>query len=213
MMEATTSFRDQDDHDRAVIEAALFVSPVPLTLRSLGTLLGGVSQPYVRRLLQELGASLADAPDRGVELVLEPTKAMLKVKRAFVDLVAHLAPQQDISRPILRTLAVIAYNQPMTQADLVKTRGNKAYAHVHELVERALIRSEPHGRTMLLHVTREFLQYFGLTRPEEFHFHVAGTEDAEGAELAADAPTVPDAPEDEAPEDDPEHNEATGDTT
>ena len=176
--------------DRALMEAALFVSPVPLTLRSLGSLLGGVSQPYIRRLLEELGETLR-AEDRGVELVLEPTKAMLRVKREFTDLVAHLAPQQDIARPTLRSLAVIAYNQPMTQADLVKARGNKAYAHVQDLLARGLIRAEEHGRTLLLHVTREFLQYFGLSSPEEFRFHVA-----------ADAPSA---------EADPSSSVATGD--
>jgi segregation and condensation protein B len=168
--------------DRALLEAALFVSPTPLTLRSLGILLGGLSLPYVRRLLDEFGATLA-AEERGVELVLDATRAMLRVKSQYTNTVAHLAPQQDIGRSVLRSLAVIAYNQPMTQADLVRTRGNKAYAHVQELLERGLIRAEEQGRTLLLHVTREFLRYFGLSSPDEFRFHVGGE--------ALDAPTGP----------------------
>jgi chromosome segregation and condensation protein ScpB len=67
---------------------------------------------------------------------------------------------------------MIAYNNPMTQADLVKARGNKAYGHVQELIERRLIRAEEQGRTLLLHVTGEFLRHFGLTNVEEFRFHL-----------------------------------------
>jgi len=53
----------------------------------------------------------------------------------------------------------------------VKARGNKAYGHVQELVERGLVRPEEKGRTLLLHVTDEFLRYFGLESVEEFRFH------------------------------------------
>jgi len=118
-------------NDLALVEAALFLSPDPLTRRRLAKLLGGV-------------------------------------------------PQQDIPRPVLRTLAVIAYNQPITQADLVRVRGNKAYGHVQELIERRLIRAEEHERTLLLHVTGEFLRHFGLSSPEEFRFHAASGSGEEG---------------------------------
>jgi segregation and condensation protein B len=156
----------------------------------LGKLLGGLSEPYVRRLLSDLQTSL-NAEERGLELTLDTTRAMLRVKAEYTDHVAHLAPQQDIARPVLRSLAVIAYNQPMTQADLVKTRGNKAYAHVQELLERGLIRAEDQGRTLLLHVTRQFLQYFGLSSPDEFRFHVAGEEpDETGAHETAPPPSA-----------------------
>ncbi|UCF10117.1 MAG: SMC-Scp complex subunit ScpB [Candidatus Bipolaricaulota bacterium] len=187
----TPTAPQETERDRAILEAALFVSPVPVTLRALASLLGGASQPYVRGLLEEMKAVM-ESPDRGLELVIESTKAMLRVRSELTEVVAHLAPQQDIPRPVLRTLAVVAYNQPMTQADLVRTRGNKAYAHVQELIERGLLRAEEHGRTLLLHVTREFLRYFGLTSPEEFRFHVAGDTEA-GASVAEEPEPRPEA--------------------
>jgi chromosome segregation and condensation protein ScpB len=75
----------------------------------------------------------------------------------------------------------------MTQADLVKARGNKAYGHVQELIERRLIRAEEQGRTLLLHVTGEFLRHFGLTNVEEFRFNiqVPTTEEEEPSEEQA----------------------------
>jgi segregation and condensation protein B len=161
-------------HDLALVEAALFLSPRPLTRRGLAKLLGGVPLAFVDGLLEDLVSAYSDR-ERGIELHVEEGRAFLRVKSEYVDRVAHLAPQQDIPRPILRTLATVAYNHPMTQADLVRVRGNKAYEHVQKLIERRLIRAETQGRTLLLSVTNDFLRHFGLSEPEEFRFHVAAS--------------------------------------
>ena len=159
------------EHDQALVEAALFLSPQPLTRHKLARIIGGASLAYVERILAQIEDEFRlDA--HGIELHVEDGKSMFQVKRAYIDTVAHLAPQQDISRPVLRSLAMIAYNHPLTQAELVKARGNKAYKHVQELLERRLIRAEDQGRTLLLYVTDEFLRYFGLSSVEEFRFHV-----------------------------------------
>ncbi len=157
--------------DLGLVEAALFLSPQPLSDRQIAKLLGRVSLAYVDRLLDVLAEGLT-SPQRGIELRREQGRAFLRVKPPYIDAVAHLAPHQDIPAPVLRSLAMIAYNHPMTQADLVKARSNKAYGHVQELLERRLVRAEEHGRTLLLHVTEEFLRHFGLKSIEEFRFHV-----------------------------------------
>ena len=165
---------DDRMQDKAVIEAALFLSPDALSFRALAKLIDA-SQPYVRALLEEMQNDLR-TDDRGLEIQVDQTRASFQVKRVYVDRVAHLAPQQDIHGSVLRTLAVVAYNQPVTQADVVKVRGNKAYSHIQELLERGLIRGDQHGRTQLLEVTDEFLRYFGLSSREEFRFHFAGAD-------------------------------------
>ena len=172
-------------HDQGLVEAALFLSPEPLTRRKLAKILGGTSLAYVDRILDELHAEFA-SPIHGIEVIIKDGRAFLQVKRDYVDRVAHLAPQQDIPRPVLRTLAMIAYNNPMTQADLVKVRGNKAYGHVTELIDRGLIQAEPQGRTLLLSVTNEFLHYFGLSTVEEFRFQVGAIKNE--LDLAAEPP-------------------------
>lgn len=163
-------------NDLALVEAALFLASRPLTRRALAKILCDVPLSYVDQLLGDLQATYADAAT-GIELVLEEGRALLRVKSAYVDRVAHLAPQQDIPQPVLRTLAVIAYNHPATQADVVRTRGNKAYEHIQDLIERGLVQGEDHGRTVLLHVTDEFLRHFGLSTIDEFRFHVAAPPD------------------------------------
>lgn len=164
--------QDHPRNDLALAEAALFLAPQPLTRRALAKILGGVALAYVDQLLEDLKAQFDDS-SRGIELRIEDGRALFRVKAAFVNQVAHLAPQQDVPRPVLRTLAVIAYNHPMTQADLIKVRGNKGYGHVQELIERHLITAEEHGRTLLLSVTKDFLRHFGLSSVEEFRFHFA----------------------------------------
>lgn len=155
-----------------MLEAALFLADRPLSVRELAKLLGPDSARHTRDLLSELQNDLGPNA-HGIELIINEEKALLRVKHGYVDAVAHLARHQDIPRPILRSLAMIAYNHPMTQSDLVKARGNKAYKHVRELVDRDLIRADEQGRTLLLHVTDNFLQYFDLSNAEEFRFHAA----------------------------------------
>jgi len=162
-------------NDLALVEAALFLSSQPMTRRALAKLLGDVRLAYVDGLLEDLATAYED-PARGIQVHVEEGRALLRVKNDYVNRVAHLAPQQDVPRPVLRTLAVIAYNHPMTQADLVRVRGNKAYGHVQELIERELIVTEPQGRTILLKITPEFLRHFGLKTVEEFRFHAASPE-------------------------------------
>lgn len=180
-------------NDLGLVEAALFLAAKPMSRRSLAAILGDVAQAYVDDLLTDLAASYGDSA-RGIELHVTDGRAALRVKAPYIDRVAHLAPQQDIPRPVLRTLAVIAYNHPVTQADVVRVRGNKAYAHIHELFERRLIRAEEHGRTLLLHVTPEFLRHFGLSSAGEFRLHV-GPPSSEDVELLheADPPSGTDA--------------------
>jgi segregation and condensation protein B len=166
-------------NDLAVVEAALFLATNPLTRRALAKILDGVPLAYVDRLLEDLKEIYVDSA-RGIELHVDDGRALLRVKSPYVERVAHLAPQQDIPQPILRTLAVIAYNHPMTQADVVRVRGNKAYGQIQELVERGLVRAEEHGRTLLLHVTDDFLRHFGLSTIEEFRFRVAALPEEQG---------------------------------
>jgi segregation and condensation protein B len=163
-------------NDLALVEAALFLSPRPLTRRAIAKILGDVQLAYVDRLLEDLAQVYAESI-RGIELLIDDGRATLRVKHEYIERVAHLAPQQDIPRPTLRTLAVIAYNQPVTQAQVIRVRGNKGYAHIQELLERGLVRSEEHGRTLLLHVTSEFLRHFGLSSAEELKFHAPKIED------------------------------------
>ncbi|MGZ4901383.1 MAG: SMC-Scp complex subunit ScpB [Halobacteriota archaeon] len=144
-------------NDRDLVEAALFVAGRPLTLNELESIIGpGVD-------IEELVVSLvADYQRRGaIEVVRTSDDVVMQVKTEYADAVRTIA-QRDLETPVLRTLAVIAYHQPITQSKVAEIRGNKAYGHVHELEARKLIEAVPHGRTRMLRTTRTFVEYFGF---------------------------------------------------
>ncbi|MDY6761997.1 MAG: SMC-Scp complex subunit ScpB, partial [Candidatus Nanohaloarchaea archaeon] len=100
-------------------------------------------------------------------------------KSDLVEQVEHLAPHRDLNDAELRTLALVAYNAPVKQSDVVEVRGNRAYTHVKELTKRGFIQAEEDGRTKQLDVTDHFLDYFDLDAADEF----AAVDDEEEQDL------------------------------
>ena len=156
---------EPEQNPKAVIESALFLASDPVAESELLDLTG-LSEEELDSVLSELELDLAD-PDRGLKLTENNGKYSLKIKRELLDRVKHLAPHQDLSKGVLRTLSVIAYNSPVLQKEIVEIRGNGAYDHINQLIERNFVKSEQEGRTKLLSVTQYFLDYFELENLEE----------------------------------------------
>ena len=76
-----------------------------------------------------------------------------------------------LSQAALETLAIIAYKQPITRAEIEEIRGVKTERPIHTLMAKALIkevgRADGSGRAYLYGTTKEFLDYFGLKKIEE----------------------------------------------
>lgn len=155
------------DKKKSRLEAALFLSEEPVDREEISDILDLGSMGYVKMLIEEYKEELEE-DHRGLELVETPTGYELKVKKDHLDHVAHLAPHQDLNEGQLRTLGLIAYNAPLEQADLVEERGNRAYQHVKEMVNRGFISKEKDGRTAILNVTDHFLEYFDIESVDEF---------------------------------------------
>jgi len=141
-----------------VLEAALFMSARPLMLDELGKLLGVNSLGYVKELLEKLQKEYAE---RGMEIVNTPQGWTMQVKPDLLSKVAYLTPYSDISEGSKRALAVIAYKEPVSQAEIIKIQGNKAYSYLKDLRRRNLISMEKKGRTKEIRLTGEFERYFG----------------------------------------------------
>ena len=67
----------------------------------------------------------------------------------------------ELSHAELRTLATVAFYDPIRQSEIVKARGNRAYNHIRRLTEMGLINAAPQGNTKVLRLTRKFYDYFG----------------------------------------------------
>jgi segregation and condensation protein B len=149
----------QSKGSKAVIEAALFAAGRTLTGSELADL-AGVSEDQARALALELASDYA-ARCSGIEIKSIGEGYCMQVRFGLASRVLSFAPK-EIEAPLIRTLAIIAYKQPLKQSDLVGIRGNKSYEHVKELEKRGLIAASRFSRTKLLTTTRAFADYFGL---------------------------------------------------
>jgi segregation and condensation protein B len=155
------------DEKKSRLEASLFLAEEPVEKEEISDILNLGSMGFVEELIEEYQDDLKES-HRGLELIQTEEGYELKVKKNHLEYVSHLAPHQDLNEGQLRTLSLIAYNAPLEQADLVEIRGNRAYQHVKELVNRGFVEKEKDGRTAILDVTDYFLEYFDIDSIEEF---------------------------------------------
>lgn len=155
------------EEKKSRLEAALFLAEEPVEKEEISDILNLGSMGFIEELIEEFQEDL-EAGHRGLELIQTENGYELKVKKDHLEHVAHLAPHQDLNEGQLRTLSLIAYNAPLEQADLVEIRGNRAYQHVKELVNRGFVGKEKDGRTAILDVTDYFLDYFEIESIDEF---------------------------------------------
>ncbi|MEM2989730.1 MAG: SMC-Scp complex subunit ScpB [Halobacteria archaeon] len=148
-------------NEKSIVEAALFASGAPLNILEIARVLN-TSQERAREVIVKLKEEY-EQRNSALEILELEGKYVLQLKGEYSELVSQLAPR-EISTPVLRTLSIIAYFQPITQSKVVQIRGNKAYEHIKELWEKGLISSEKHGRTKLLKTTQGFAEYFGLIK-------------------------------------------------
>ncbi len=157
------------EYTRKVLEAALLAAGRSLTLTELAQLFDPVDRPENAQLREALADLDASFVDRGVELIETAQGFRFQVRREFAEQVSRLWPERPprYSRALLETLAIIAYRQPLTRAEIEAVRGVVVNPNiVKTLFERNWIRvvgyREVPGRPELLGTTRDFLDYFGL---------------------------------------------------
>jgi len=148
--------------DKALVEAALFVAGRPLSVKELSKALGIKSLDYLEKLIELVAAEYAERKS-AIEIVrVLGDKYVLQLKQEYSQRVMHLMPRPDLRTGELKTLALIAYLQPVEQSKIVKLRGSQAYEHVKHLLEMGLIYAEPYERTKLLGTTPKFAELYGF---------------------------------------------------
>ncbi len=148
--------------DKASIEAILFISGEPIPISKLLKKLGLKDREYVEGLIENLSK---DYRDRGssIEIIRAvEDRYTMQVRNEYSLLTADFAPKSEIRGGALKTLAIIAYKQPLKKSDLVKYRGSQCYEHVKILVEAGLLDAEPCGKTKILKTTSKFSEIYGL---------------------------------------------------
>lgn len=177
-----------DRKNAAIAECMLFVAGEPVLITELARAME-LDTDTLRQLLSEMETAYRE-DGRGIILLLTDETAQMASNRDYVEYVERLIqPEQkkSVSQSILETLAVVAYRQPVTRAEIESVRGVRCEYTVAQLQKLGLIqvigRKDVIGKPMLYGTTDDFLRKFGLHNlselpplPEE---HVKEEEDKE----------------------------------
>lgn len=157
----------ESEERRRIVEALLLASAEPLAVQRLAAVLPEASVRSIREDVEVLNRAY-DAEGRAFRIEEVAGGYQLRTRPEFAPWLQRLRPQPPLrlSRAALETLAIVAYKQPVTRAELEHVRGVDVGAVLASLLERRLVRVAGHrevpGRPMLYATTRRFLEVFGL---------------------------------------------------
>lgn len=156
-----------------IIEALLFVSSEPVTVRQLRSVVPDADREELLAALERLRIALDD-PARGIQLQAVAGGSRLVTKPGLDRWVRALHTQrkkQRLSTAARETLAILAYKQPITAPEITEIRGVDCSSALRGLLERKLIRmlgrKEVVGRPILYGTSKDFLVRFGLKGLQE----------------------------------------------
>lgn len=155
---------------KAQVESLLFVASEPVAIDRLATVLETGSE-QVEEALQALAREYTD---RGIRLQRKGRRVQMVTAPDAADVVRlflGLELSGKLSPAALETLAIIAYQQPVTRAEIEAVRGVNSDSVLRTLLQRGLIeeqdRLDQPGRPIVYGTTFEFLQQFGLFSLEQ----------------------------------------------
>ena len=152
---------------KSIVESLLFVAEGPLTLQRLAEAIEGADKSEITAALEQIRTDL-ESNRRGVRLVEVAGGYQLRTPKENADWVKKFLGGRParMGRATLETLAIIAYRQPVTKAEIEAIRGVDVDGVVNTLMERSLIRAvgrkDVPGRPFLFGTTPEFLQLFNM---------------------------------------------------
>ncbi|MEL0067705.1 MAG: SMC-Scp complex subunit ScpB [Gammaproteobacteria bacterium] len=151
------------------IEAILMSAGKPLSAEKITNLFTEEPRPSISEVRKQIKALVEDCSGRGIELVEVATGFRYQGRSEYGQYVAKLweVKPQRYSRAMLETLALIAYRQPVTRADIEEVRGVSVSTNIMKtLMEREWVHVVGHrdapGRPAMYATTKQFLDYFNL---------------------------------------------------
>ncbi|TLM67906.1 MAG: SMC-Scp complex subunit ScpB [Deltaproteobacteria bacterium] len=180
---------------KPVVEALLFGADGPLRCERLAEVLE-VERSVVIEALRALEADYAAQP-RGIFLQEVAGGYQLRTRPEFADYLRRLGRTRPFrfSRPALETLAIVAYRQPITRAEIEYLRGVDSGSVLKTLLDKHLVRilgkKDVPGKPAIYGTTREFLELFGLADLAALPTLKEFSELAEGDDLDESAAVLP----------------------
>lgn len=169
-----------------VVEAILFASQKPMSAKEILSVFKGaadavkevpdaparafakIKEPQLREAIEVLETACA-SPDRAYEVRESAAGWQLVTKPAYSPWLRQIFPEHRsarLSAPAMETLAIIAYRQPITRADIEAVRGVAVDGVMQTLLDRGLVKiagpAHVPGRPLLYDTTQNFMEHFGL---------------------------------------------------
>ncbi len=152
---------------KQVIECLIFISPTPVTLKELQEVIDMKDKKEIESAVEELVGEF-NSLNRGLYIAKVANGYQFRTREEFAPWIRNYLKSrpQKLTKPALETLAIIAYKQPVTRAEIESIRGVDSGGVLKTLLERRLIRImgrlEVPGRPLVYGTTMEFLELFGL---------------------------------------------------
>jgi segregation and condensation protein B len=154
-------------HLKSVVESLIFVSEDPISFDRLCGILSEYEREDIRQALDKLLVDY-DNPQKGIVLAEVAKGYQFRTREENGEFIRRLVKTRmaRFSQSALETLAIIAYRQPITRAEIEYLRGVDSGGVIKTLLEKKLIRilgkKDIPGRPLIYGTTREFLEVFGL---------------------------------------------------
>lgn len=154
---------------QTIIEAALMVAGYPLTINNLQNLFSEAERPSSAEIRQLLQTIKSNYQDSGIELLEVASGFRMQAKAELSPWLAKLRAEHPprYSRAFLETLAIIAYKQPITRAEIEAIRGVTVSSHIMKTLQelewvRVLGFKETPGKPAIYGTSKTFLDHFNL---------------------------------------------------
>ncbi|MFO7678197.1 MAG: SMC-Scp complex subunit ScpB [Thermoplasmatota archaeon] len=161
--------------EERLVECVLFSASNPVGVEEIKQATG-LSKKKIEEAIDHLITryNIEHEKETSIEVVKAGNKFAMQVKKKFFDQSVMIA-KPEIQNHHLKTLALIAFHQPIKQSDLRRMAGPKIYDHVDELSSMKLIHAKKHGSTEMLTTTNFFPEYFGIesTEPNKIREYLA----------------------------------------
>ncbi len=154
-------------HLKSILESLLFAAGEPVSLARLAAVFDDIPRATVQKTLAAMTAEYA-AANRGIAIEEVGGGYQMRTPKDHAAYVRKLLATRPprLSRPLMETVAIIAYRQPITRPEIEQLRGVDTGGVLETLLERRMIkiagRKEAPGRPMVYATTDEFLEIFGL---------------------------------------------------
>jgi len=146
---------------KAKIEALLFASSKPLSISKISKIINE-SEENVKKALEELIKEYSSNEYKALEIIETPEGYEMIIKPKYRDYASKVSSFSDLSSGALKTLALIIFQNPIKQSEIVKIQGNRAYEYIKILEKKGLILSKKVGKTKILFPSQNLEKYFGI---------------------------------------------------